>query len=67
MVGKSILIHNKNTGAVYFGNEARNVLGLPHDREIRIVPGNHGDYEIFIQSTSVNRKLLAGTKVVYFP
>jgi len=33
---------------------------------IKLAPGDHGNFEIFIQSTSNNRKLLAGTKCVYW-
>lgn len=63
---KYILINDKSTGAVYGGNEARELLGLPIVGNCKIVPGNHGNFEIFIQSTSINRKLPAGTKVVVY-
>jgi len=33
---------------------------------IKLAPGDYGNFEIFIQSTSNNRKLLAGTKCVYW-
>lgn len=55
----AILAH----GTVYTGREARDLLGLP-DYHIRVQPNNFPDYEIFVQSTSVNRKLLAGTKLL---
>lgn len=29
--------------------------------------GDQGQYDVFVQSTSVNRKLIAGTEVVYWP
>lgn len=50
-------------GYVYTGAEARKLLGLP-DYEVKVTPSDHPDYEIFIQSTSLNRKLVAGTKVL---
>lgn len=63
---KQIAIRDKKTKAVYSGVEARNILGLPHNGTVKVVPGNHGAYDIFIQSTSVNRKLVAGTQVMYW-
>lgn len=63
---KQIAIRDKKTGNVYSGTAARNLLGLPHNGTVKIVPGNHGSYDIFIQSTSVNRKLSAGTSVMYW-
>lgn len=47
---------------VYVGDEARKLLGLP-DYHVKVNPGDH-PYEIFVQSTSVNRKLIAGTKLL---
>ncbi len=61
---KQIAIRNKSTGAVYSGFAARDLLGLPHNGEAKIAPGQHGQYEIFIQSTSVNRKLVTGTNLM---
>jgi hypothetical protein len=63
---KQICIVDKKSGAVYSGAGARDLLGLPHYGTVKIVPGNHGQYDIFIQSTSVNRKLIAGTQVLYW-
>ncbi len=48
---------------VYIGKEARSLLGLP-DHHIRVAPSNFPDYTIFVQSTSVNRKLIAGTQLL---
>ncbi len=48
---------------VYIGKEARSLLGLP-DHQIRVKPSDFTDYTIFVQSTSVNRKLIAGTKLL---
>lgn len=64
---KQIAIRDKKSGAVYSGAEARSMLGLPYNGTVKIVPGNHGTYDIFIQSTSVNRKLVPGTQVMYWP
>ena len=63
---KVICIRDKKTGAVYAGVEARNLLGLPHVGTVKVAPGVHGGYDIFIQSTSVNRRLVAGTQLMYW-
>lgn len=63
---KKILIRDKTTQAVYFGAAARQMLGLPTYGTIKLAPGNHGNFDIFIQSTSINRKLVQGTSLVYW-
>lgn len=60
---KSIAIQHKTNGKVYLGDAARSLLALPN-HEIRVRPGDHGNWRIFVQSTSVNRKLPAGTQVL---
>jgi len=57
---KQIAIFNKHK--VYIGDDARKILGLP-DTHIKVSPSSH-PYEIFVQSTSVSRKLMAGTKLL---
>ena len=63
---KLIVVRNKKHGAVYHGGTARMILGLPSSGTIKIIPGNHGDWDIYIQSTSTNRILPAGTSVLYW-
>lgn len=63
---KKILIRDKNTQGIYFGAAARKMLGLPTYGDVRLAPGQHGNFDIFIQSTSVNRKLSKGTSLVYW-
>ena len=63
---KQIAIRDKKTGVIYSGVNARQMLGLPYHGTVKVVPGNHGGYDIFIQSTSVNRKLVKGTQVLYW-
>jgi len=60
---KQIAIRDKK-GAVYSGFAARDMLGLPHTGEVKLAPGKHGQYDIFIQSTSINRKLVEDTNVL---
>lgn len=61
---KEIAIRDKNAGAVYSGSSARDMLNLPSYGDVKLAPGVHGQYEIFVQSTSVNRKLVKGTNIM---
>lgn len=63
---KEVVLQDKVTGDFYSGDEAREIVGIPEGR-VSFSP-NGADlnkYNIFIQSTSYNRKLLAGTKFLY--
>jgi hypothetical protein len=61
---KDILIKNRISGKIYSGPQARKIIGLP-DYEIRVQPENlDSTYKLFVQSTSVNRKLVEGTELV---
>ncbi|MFE0472422.1 VWA domain-containing protein [Streptomyces sp. NPDC058947] len=51
------------TGQVFSGPAARQLLGLPQT-EVTVKPGHNDRYKIFVQSTSVNRKLIPGTKLL---
>lgn len=51
-------------GKVYVGADARKMIGLP-DAEVRVRPDFNQDYAVYVQSTSVNRKLKVGTKYLY--
>lgn len=62
---KEIIIRDKRSGAIYSGATARDVLRLPRFGAIRLLPGRYGDYELYVQSTSVNRILPSGSKVLY--
>jgi len=60
---KSLAVRNKRTHEVYTGPQVRDLVGLPA-MSVRVKPDYNPEYEIFVQSTSVNRKLLAGTQVL---
>ncbi|RBM12665.1 vWA domain-containing protein [Streptomyces sp. PT12] len=60
---KRIAVLEKKTDRVYTGPEARALLGLP-DVEVRVKPDHNDDFTIFVQSTSVNRKLVANTRLL---
>lgn len=61
---KKIVIQDKKTGRTYAGNAVRELLNLPSNSNIKICPGDYGDYDIYVQTTSVNRKLVGGTSVI---
>ncbi|MET9346389.1 vWA domain-containing protein [Streptomyces termitum] len=60
---KQIAVLEKKTDRVYTGPEARALLGLP-DAETRVKPDHNDEFTIFVQSTSVNRKLVARTRLL---
>lgn len=60
---KNIAVMEKKTGKVFTGVEARNVLNLPQE-DVRVSPDFNPDFEVFVQSTSVNRKLVPQTKLL---
>ncbi len=64
---KQIVIRDRTTGSVYAGANARHLLGLPDYGTVKLVPGDHSKYDVFVQSTSTNRKLTPHTRVLYFP
>jgi hypothetical protein len=53
-------------GVLYSGtlDETRALLGLPMDHEVKLRPDQKAGATIFIQSTSNNRKLLPGTRLL---
>lgn len=61
---KRIVICDKVSGKYYAGASARQLLGLPAYGNIKLHPGSLGNYEVYVQSTSVNRKLVGGTHVL---
>jgi hypothetical protein len=62
--GKQIMVREKGSGRVFSGPDARHLLGLPDGVEVRVTPTRNPLYDIFVQSTSVNRNLIPGTEVL---
>lgn len=60
---KGVALQNIHSGRIYTGQQARDVLNLP-DQDARVRPASNDEYRIYIQSTSVNRKLVPGTKLL---
>ncbi|MEE4260376.1 MAG: hypothetical protein V2I62_11480 [Bacteroidales bacterium] len=65
---KMVALRVKSSGKVFCGTKARELLGIAGiQHTVRLVPGDHAKFDVFIQSTSVNRKIPAGTEVMYWP
>ena len=63
---KEVVLMDRRTGDMFTGNKAREIMGIPIGVNARCRPETYSDkYIAFIQSTSMNRKLLAGTKFLY--
>ena len=63
---KEIILMDKNTGELYEGDVARTIAGIKANEErSKIKPGDLPKYRVFIQSTSVQRKLLKNQGFLY--
>lgn len=60
---KQIVVRERATGRFYGGQRARDLLGLQLT-DIRDRPGYNPEYDVFVQSTSPNRKLIGGTDLL---
>jgi len=64
---KLVALRVKTSGKVYCGQDAREMLGIGGVQgTVRLHPGDHGKFDVFIQSTSINRKIPAGSEVLYW-
>lgn len=62
---KALAIVNKRTGEVFVGDEVRGMVGLSTTAAERRAPNFNPEFDLFVQSTSVNRKLVVGTRLLY--
>ena len=64
---KLVLARRKADGALVAGEELRTVLNIPKKsaKKVTVDLENIPDFDIFVQSTSYNRVLLPGTKLLY--
>lgn len=60
---KDVAVMEKKTSQVYVGQEARHLIGLP-DHDISVKPDFNPDWTIFVRSTSDNRHLPVGSRVL---
>ena len=62
---KEIAIRNNKSGAIFTGLAARAMLGFPDGAAFKVKPGEMGEFDVFIMSTSMNRVLVKGTTLLY--
>ncbi len=62
---KKICLVDKLNGKIYGGLDARHLLNIPEQGMVKLVPGNINQFNVFIQSTSVNR--LVRDKILVWP
>jgi hypothetical protein len=62
---KEVVLRDKKTGDMWSGAVAREMIGLPYGMRGKVHPKYGFDYDVFIQSTSANRKLIGGTRFLY--
>lgn len=64
---KKVALIHRQTKQVYTGDQAKALIGLSGvSTRVRPQPVHGGEYDIFIQSTSVNRHLPLGSRVLLF-
>lgn len=62
---KSVLLVPKGTKTVLGGPNTRKSIGLVDDtKDAKVIPGNHANWDVYVQSQADNRKLVRGTKVL---
>jgi hypothetical protein len=61
---KDIIVVDRQTKDAYSGPQARALIGLPSDRTVRVRPNHNPQYDVYVQSTSLNRNLVAGTSLL---
>lgn len=62
---KEVVLRDKVTGDMFTGKEARKMIGLAPGERKRRKPKDLEKYDVFVQSTSYTRKLVAGTRFLY--
>jgi hypothetical protein len=62
---KEVVLQDKSSGAFFSGDRARQLVGLAPGERAKVRPAHLDKYDVFIQSNSYNRKLVAGTKLLY--
>ena len=62
---KEIVLMDKATGDMFSGDDARTLMGIPVGAAGKVSPVFNDKFIAFVQSTSLNRKLIGGTKFLY--
>lgn len=61
---KEVMVVEKATNKVYAGSGARDLIGLPAGMTVKVKPDYNDAFDVFVQSTAVNRNLIPGTTCV---
>lgn len=61
---KKLLLRHIKSKRIFEG-PIRAFLKADPNEDIRLKPGNQGDYRVYVQSTSMNRKLVRGSTLIY--
>lgn len=61
---KQVALIEKGKKSVLGGPLARKLVGLVDFADGKVTPGNHANFDVFVQSTSSNRKLVRGSKLL---
>lgn len=61
--GRALLLRHRDTGTLYGGQNVRNVVSMPSVGIVKAKPGNMGEYDLFVESHSLNRRLVRGTDI----
>ena len=62
---KEVVLRDKATGDMFSGEKARQMIGLGMGERARVKPAYLDQFDVFVQSTSYNRKLIGGTRFLY--
>lgn len=65
---KEIVLVKKEDGDMFTGDAARTLLGITDRtsaKKMKIKPSDFGEFDVFVQSSSYNRALVAGTSFLY--
>jgi hypothetical protein len=60
---KEIALYQRKGHTVWHGDNARKLLGLPRG-DVKVAPQDHPDFEIFVQSKSVNRHMVKDQQIL---
>lgn len=63
--GKEVVLRDKVTGDMFTGEHARKLIGLNPGERAKVKPAYLEEFDVFVQSTSYNRKLIGGTRFLY--
>jgi len=62
---KEVVLVDRRTGDMFSGAAARDMIGVPFGTRGRVKPTDIERFQVFVQSTSWNRSLKAGTDFLY--